>query len=340
LASPFFDSLKEEYAEFSEWYKKKAEAFAYVSEPRPKVIDGFLYLKVENGPIRDVTPQIDGEKILKVGTFKIDAHGTKLGERFVKKIIDHAISEKIDTIYLTVFPEHPELITLIIRYGFVKHGNKETPNGTEQVYIKRLHSITGDPVIDYPIINLTGHRPYLLSVWPIWHTKLLPDSILNTEDEDIIVKDISPTNSIHKIYLCSMEKTQVLKRGDTLLIYRTSDKQGPAYYRSVASSLCVVEEYKNINTFAVKEDFLNYCRPYSVFSEDELTKLWETKKYPYIIRFTYNIALKRKINRKALIEEIGLDAGADSYWGFMPLTVEQVMNIARKGEIDESLIVH
>ena len=35
-------------------------------------------------------------KRLKVGTFKIDAHNTKLGERFVKKIVDKAIFDKVE----------------------------------------------------------------------------------------------------------------------------------------------------------------------------------------------------------------------------------------------------
>jgi len=42
-----------------------------------------------------------------------------------------------------------------------------------------------------------------------------------TESPDI-VKDVSHTNSIHKIYLTKMQGTEQLKRGDLLVIYRTS----------------------------------------------------------------------------------------------------------------------
>lgn len=50
-----------------------------------KSIDGFLFLKVEDGLVGDVTPPLAPMTRIKVGTFKINAHGTKLGERFVKK---------------------------------------------------------------------------------------------------------------------------------------------------------------------------------------------------------------------------------------------------------------
>ena len=35
-----------------------------------------------------------------------------------------------------------------------------------------------------------------------------------------------------------------MNRGDLIVIYRTSDKLGPADYRSVVTSVCVVEEVK------------------------------------------------------------------------------------------------
>lgn len=121
---------------------------------------------------------------------------------------------------------------------------------------------------NYPLIKL-DRSSYLLSLLPIFNTRLLPDSILKNEDASI-VQDISHTNSITKIYLAAMEGMQALSAGDTLVIYRTSDGKGPAEYRSVATSICVLEETKNINGFANEVEFLEYCRPHSVFSEAEL----------------------------------------------------------------------
>lgn len=339
LTAPFFDSLKADYAEFSSWFRKKSEDSAYVFETDEGRIDGFLYLKIEDGPVCDVTPAFPESRRLKIGTFKINAHGTRLGERFVKKIFDHAVSEGVKEIYLTIFAHHSGLIGLLKRYGFSAVGEKTTKNGTELVLLKKVQVLSNDVVLDYPIVRLKNQRAYLLSLRPEWHTRLLPDSILKTEDADI-VQDISHTNSIHKVYLTAMRGTAALKSGDVLLIYRTSDGMAPAHHRSVATSICVVEEVRSIFSFATKDEFLEYCRPYSIFSDTELSIFWRQKKYPNIIRFTYNIALKKRLTRGAMIEEVGLDGGRNTYWGFLPLTHKQLIDIAHRGKIDESLIVH
>jgi len=337
LSDPFFDTLKSDYQEFDVWFAKKSEDWAYVFESGNGSIEGFLYLKTENGVVQDTAPPLPPAHRIKVGTLKINAHGTKLGERFLKKIFDHAITENVEEIYLTVFEKHAPLVALLKKYGFEVRGSKSTPNGTELVLLKVLHGDYKNPDLSYPLINASGPNIYLLSVYPDWHTRLLPDSILNNESATI-VQDVSHTNSIHKIYLAAMAGLDSLKSGDILIIYRTSDGDGPAHYRSVATSVCVVEGYQNINNFSSEKDFLDYCMPYSVFTEAELKGFWAKKKYPHIIRFTYNVALKKRITRGELIEEIELDSRA--YWGFMPVTKDQFLNIVKKSEINESLIVN
>jgi hypothetical protein len=337
LDDPFFDSLKADYAEFPQWFAKKADDLAYVFRTHQGTIDGFLYLKVEDGVISDVIPPLPAKRRVKVGTMKINAHSTKLGERFIKKIFDHAIFEGTAEIYVTVFAQHTPLIALLRRYGFQARSEKVTQNGTELVLVRVLRSPYSDAMSSYPLVNLRESHAYLLSLYPKWHTRLLPDSILKTEDADV-VQDVSHTNSIHKVYLSAMEGISSLKHGDVLIIYRTSDQQGPAHFRSVATSICVVEEYRRIQSFASREEFLSYCQQYSVFTEAELASFWTKRKYPHVIRFTYNIAFKKRVTRGTMIEEIGLNAG--DYWGFLPLSREQFIAICRKGLIDESLIIH
>ena len=336
LADPFFDSLKSNYREFSDWFGRKSEDLAYVFVNSDGMLDGFLYLKIENGSVDDVVPALPAARRLKVGTMKINAHGTKLGERFIKKIFDHSIQNRVEEIYVTVFGEHESLISLFERYGFAQAATKTTVNGEELVLVKDFSHIAGNPTKNYPLINLKEKRAYLLGIKPQWHTRLLPDSILRAEQPDI-VQDVSHTNSIHKVYLAAMRGMDTLQRGDVILIYRTTDGQGPAHYRSVGTSLCVVEEYRSIRSFASWHEFYRYCSPYSVFSDQELAKFWQEKSLPHVLRFTYNIALKRRVTRGEMIENVGLPA--DGYWGFMPLNHEQFKEIARRGRIDEGLIV-
>ncbi|MGV7197652.1 N-acetyltransferase [Xanthomonas axonopodis] len=337
LADPFFDSLKAGYAEFPIWFQRKAEDWAYVFYGDLGTVEGFLYLKIESDAVEDTAPPLPPARRVKVGTFKVNPHGTRLGERFVKKLFDHALHVDAAEIYVTAFPEHTALLALFARYGFEHRANKTSPNGTELVLVRTLQAPYQDVTTSYPLIPFGRNSAYLLALYPQWHTRLLPDSILRSEDDNI-VQDISHANSIHKVYLAAMPGMEALRRGDLLLIYRTSDGQGSAYYRSVATSICVVEEYRTIHSFSSLNEFMGYCRPYSVFTDDELAQFWARKNYPHVVRFTYNVALSRRPNRKVLIENVGLNA--DARWGFMPLTHSQLLSIAQLGNVHESLIIH
>lgn len=337
LQDSFFDTLRADYAEFPAWFSRKAEQneFAYVLVDG-RAIDGFMYLKEEMGPITDISPNLPSGKHLKVGTFKFNSHGTRRGERFIKKIFDHALAQDVDSIYVTVFDKHHYLKDLFSKYGFTVHGTKSTLNGTESVMARSMRNQIGSTLNTYPFVKLNQANPYLLSIYPQFHSRMLPDSILNNETHDII-QDVSHTNSIHKIYICGMDMVSSFRPGDNIILYRTSDNKGPARFRSVATSIGVVEEYRNIREFESLQAFLKYCAPYSVFRDDELIRIYNEKRYCHIIRFTYNAALSKRITRGHLIDEVGLDES--EYWGTMQLTNQQFRHIARLGGVNESLIV-
>ena len=277
LADPFFDSLKSDYTEFSDWFERKADAYAYVFHSDAGQIDGFLYLKEEDGPLTDVHPPLPPAQRIKVGTLKINAHGTRLGERFLKKVFDHALYLHAEEIYVTIFEHHQGLLNLIRRYGFEPIAQKTTANGVELVLNRRLRAEYENPQRSYPLVPLGRATPYLISIQPRWHTRLLPDSILNNEGADVI-EDVSHSNSIHKVYLAAMRGMEYLQPGDPLVIYRMTDNLGPAHYRSVATSVCVIEEYRSLNSFETWDEFYRYCSSYSVFTDVELQSFW-TKKH-------------------------------------------------------------
>lgn len=324
LSDSFFDSLKNDYPDFSTWFQNKANNDAFIFEADSGGLDGFLYLKEEFGSVIDVEPNLVQAHRLKIGTFKINPHGTRLGERFMKRAFDTAVNRGCEAIYVTVFEKHDLLVQLFIRYGFTKIGKKVSRLGKEEmVYERRLDRFVGDVVLDYPRIPIKRDRHFVLSLYPQWHSRLLPDSILKTENASIL-QDVSHTNSIHKIYLTKMQGVNQLTRGDTLLIYRTAEG-GSAYHTSVVTSLCVVEDLSHISNYTTEEIFLKYCKPYSIFTETELRSFYKNKKYPWIVRFTYNIALSKRLNRRVLLEDIGLNPSM--YWGFFQLSTEQLKKI-------------
>lgn len=326
LTDPFFDTLKSDYPGFAAWFVSKAESTALTFASDGGGLEGFLYLKEEVGAVTDVSPNLPPSRRLKIGTFKVNPHGTRLGERFMKRAFDTAVEANVEALYVTVFEKHEALVQLFSRYGFVKVGTKASIGGPEEaVFERRLDKTVGDVVLDYPRIPLKQNRHFVLSLYPQWHSRLLPDSLLKTESASIL-KDVSHTNSIHKIYLAGMQGIEQLQRGDTLMIYRTAEG-GAAYHTSVVTSLCVVEELSNISQYKTEEEFLKYCEAYSIFSADELKAFYKSKRYPWVIRFTYNLALTKRPNRKTLIESGVITDGA--YSGFFPLNLGQLRTILK-----------
>ncbi len=334
LSDPFFDSLKEGYKEFPDWFNRKMNEDVYVVDDAGKV-SGMIYLKFETGPVKDVTPSLPALKWLKVGTLKIEGRGTKLGERVLKKILDTAIIGDADAIYVTVFELHRSLIRLFQKYGFKESGTKTTDNGTELVLVRRLDSYEGNIIKDYPFIKLNNSSIWLLAIYPEYHTRLLPDSILNNESIDVI-QDVSYTNTIHKVYI-SGRAPALLKKGDVIVFYRTTDGAGPARYRSVATSVCTVEEIKRRRNFSSFAAFRAYAAPSSVFDDDELQQIWNEKKTLSVIKMTYNMALPKRPNREALLDRVGITE--QPRWDIRSLTRSQFNKILELGHAYERFVI-
>ena len=342
LNDSFFDSLRASYPEFNEWYNKKAAAGAtaycyYVDNE----LKDFLYLKIEEEELSDLTPALPAKKRLKVGTFKVDnedRHTTR-GERFMKKIMDMAIAENVDEIYVTMFPteELQGLIRMFEKFGFSHIADKPHEGGNaEYVLIKDMTTHVDDFKLDYPFVKKASSNKYVLSIVPEFHTHLFPDSILKNEKKYDLIQDVSETNSIYKIYLCWMQGTRNLKAGDKLIIYRTSDEKGKAYYRSVCTSVCTVCEVKTYRDFENEEEFIKYTNRYSVFKEYELRRWYKYKNNFIVIKMVYNIAFTKKVINMVMKEQVGLKP---KYWGFFKLTDAQFDKLLELGEIDERYII-
>ncbi|AIQ46491.1 acetyltransferase [Paenibacillus sp. FSL R7-0273] len=336
LNDPFFVTLKEDYPGFEQWFMKKGSETAQVFYNESDMLEAFLYMKTETGPINDVHPVLGEGSWLKVGTMKVNPHGTRLGERFIKKILDYAIVKDIKNIYVTVFDKHQKLVETFKKYGFKVSGSKVSPAGEELVLTKSLITTVNNILQDYPLVKSSERAKHLLAIKPRYHTKLFPDSILKNESFDII-SDVSHTNSIHKVYLSSMSGLASVKTGDLLVIYRTKTENTSAWYTSVATSICVIEEVKSPREFSNLESYMRYCRSYSVFTDSELLEYWYKKGRVYIIKMTYNVAFRKRLTRKKLVEEVGLNE--KDYWGCLTLSDQEFEKILTLGDVYESLVI-
>lgn len=84
------------------------------------------------------------------------------------------------------------------------------------------------------------------------------------------------------------------------------------------------------------EAYISYAKPYSVFNRNEL-KTWLQHDNLAVIKMLYNAALTKRVIRKTLMDEVGLDRNA--YSGFMTLTPKQFLHIVKIGGVSDRLIV-
>ena len=286
LSSSFFDTLREDYEGivFDDWFKKKArnKEKAYIFKNESGLLQGFLYLKDEYEDEPDylkVIPPLTPKRRLKVGTFKIEQTGFRLGERFLKIIFDNARSRKVDEIYVTLFENKREgvkrLKSLMEEWGFRKHGYK--PNG-ELVLVKtmELYDSSESPKFNYPILKPTTDC-YFLPIYAQYHTDLFPDMILKNEDMHLYEDKKAHRYALEKIYLSGSFNVPA-NPGDLFVIYRIAD-QGVKKYSSVVTGIAIIESITKTKT---ADECVAICKNRSVFTEEEIRQMHKTR--PIVIK--------------------------------------------------------
>ncbi|MBP0903518.1 PIN domain-containing protein [Mariniflexile gromovii] len=288
----FFDSFREDYCEFNDWFISKFDKICYVCYSDNN-LTAFLYVKVEDEKenYSEISPVFSNKKRLKIGTLKVISNGYKIGERFLKIVFDNAIQYKVQEIYVTVFnkrQEQVQLIDMLTEWGFVEYGIKTTKNGDEIVFVrpfdKNLPVNINNPKYSYPFFSRKT-RKYIIKIESQYHTELFPDSINTREDETKYIENEPHRNRIGKVYI-SHSKDRHLQRGDIIVIYRIGDTS-PKKYSSTVTSICIVEDV--VLNFSSFESFYQACNRRTMIKKDELEKKWwNKKKYkPFVIKFLY-----------------------------------------------------
>ncbi len=298
-----------------------------------------MYLKIEdeNENYRDIQPTFSRKKRLKIGTFKAELNGFKLGERFLKIIFDNALKQKVDEIYVTIFnkrQEHERLIDLMMVWGFKYWGLKTSSSGEEQVYVRDF-SKTFDPInprLTFPFFSLSTEK-FIVPIYPEYHTSLFPDSILKTESPTNFTENEPHRNAIAKVYVCRSINRN-LKSGDLVVFYRTG-----GYYQSVVTTIGIVESV--ITEIKDEQEFISLCRKRSVFSNNELIEHWNfnPRSRPFIVNFLYSYSFPRRINMQELIQ-LGIIADINSApRGFEKISKEDFEKILKNTNTDSHIFL-
>jgi hypothetical protein len=255
-------------------------------------------------------------------------------------VFDNAIRQKVDEVYVTIFPrtiEQKRLIEILETFGFIKHGTKNSTIGEEAVYVREMTPSFNkeNPKLTFPYIGRSS-RAFLVPIYPTYHTSLLPDSILRTESAADFIEQEPHRNAILKVYV-SRSVFRDLHKGDIIVFYRAAGAGG--YYKSVITTLGIVDAmYKHIQN---ETDFINLCRKRSVFSDQELRDQWNYRRNsrPFIVGFLYAYSFQRRPTMKELIEN-GIIRDVDSApRGFERITNEQFTKILELSKTDLRFIV-
>ena len=143
ISDCFFDSFRQYYDPYySEWVKKKSMDPVFIVEDKNHII-GFMKLKheFENEDYSDIVPALKSDRRLKICSFKVDRGFYGLSLKLMDMAISEAIFNNMSEVYGTIPKEchyKYDLINFLHRYGFKKHGIKESHGLVEEVYVKRL----------------------------------------------------------------------------------------------------------------------------------------------------------------------------------------------------------
>lgn len=298
INDPFFDSFKVAYSGFERWFMSKCDEEVYVCRNDTNNVLGFLYLKTEGASenYADIEPPFVPKKRLKVGTFKVVSTGFRLGERFMKIIFDNAIERNVDEIYITLFTDRGELkalYDLALRWGFYEYGTKVSHGKTETVLVKVLKQYSPALSVreNFPNLQRCCNK-YILPIFPQYHTTLLPDSKLNTENEVDFLGREPHRYALQKVYI-SWAPCYDAKPGDLFLFYRTGPEGSMKKFTSVITTVAVVEEI--IQNIPSEEEFLRICQNRSVFTEEQLRGFWNSHRYQLkVLKFIFVKSLVKR----------------------------------------------
>lgn len=290
INDPFFDSLKEDYVEFPDWFARKSRMGNHVWVYREKgEILALLYLKDEDDIIELSAQVLPMKKRLKIGTLKIGdyAKHQRLGEGALGLSLWCWQKMNADEVYITVFEKQKQLIGLLLKFGFRAIGKNKRG---EQVYIKNKKQIDYEtPYTAFPYISPKFKYCGYIPIKDEYHDTLFPYSELaNTNQE---TEEIAAANGITKIFIATPAKMVEYYSGEPVFIYRKYTGEGAKKYKSVVTSVCTIVRQIVVKNEGVADlgygEFVQIIGNKSYFQSQELQALYE-KRNLVLLEMVYN----------------------------------------------------
>lgn len=284
----FFDSLRDGYPEFDEWWKEKCVKqhrscwVVYDNEE----LAGLIVRKDEVANETDAVTK--AKRILKVCTFKVrpEKRGVKLGELLLKQVLWYAQKNGYDLAYLTTYEDQTSLISLLEFFGFNNAGKKANGEMIYERYFssEKLIEVPGQSIFDaarlhYPRFLITDHvRGFGIPIKEAYHDTLYPD-LWNPQQQDLFYgasraeTPTRPGNTIRKVYLCRAQ-SNLATPGAILFFYKSASKEPPS---QAVTALGILEE---VTLAKSTKELMLKTGGRSVYSEKELDSWTATAERP------------------------------------------------------------
>lgn len=276
--SKFWDSLRESYSEFDNWFSKVSQehrkAWSVFSKSE-ELLAVCAFKEENNPPVTDDKITLAG-KTLKICTFKVseEFRGRKLGERLLYTAFKYAIEGRYEFIY-THTHSQDKLIELCHDFGFTDFGLYKN----DIVLVKKMNppisgidknlSVLEYAKLYYPFFcDSQKVKKFIIPIQQKYHEELFPD--ISNESESLFADQFSfdepHRNTIKKAYI-SHAKVKKISPGDILLFYRTNDRR----------SIEVIGIVENVQFSDNLEETIALVSKRTVYSNQQLQDLLSKK---------------------------------------------------------------
>jgi rRNA-processing protein FCF1 len=331
LKNKFFDSLREGYSGFNDWFNKKCcqdGRRAWICQNGEDLYAICIYKREFNEVVTLDGISLSGG-LLKICTFKVALRGYKIGELLLKQCFTYASDNNLKYAYVTVDPsDHGLLRELLIDFGFSKIGLHL--DGRDEVFVKEFPKPplkTEDGPLEYaikyfPTIKLLNNATYLVPIKPQYHSILFPEI---QEQQDLFLGESnSAGNAIKQAYLCKTPNKSI-KPGDILFFYRTQDSMSITSYG-------IVEQFEIEHE---EEKIFQWVAKRTVYSYDEISSMVHEGKAIKVILFRLVGHFKIPVSYQRLKDLSVISAPIQSV---ISTTQENTKLIFKEAELDDCFI--
>ena len=328
LDCEFFNSLRERYVTFNDWFRSKARNNnkAWVVFKEPGTIGAIcIYDQQQNEVITQEGLRLQGQS-LKLCTFKVSQgiRGRKIGELFLKATFRYATANRIENIFIHGKEDEQHfLFNMLEDFGFRRVGSHPGANRQDSVYLKE-HPVSPPCEELEPFEYAKKYFPhfrhdeiikkFIVPIRPFFHGILFPDYVPpGSHQLPLFTAPNDVGNSIKLAYLCHAQTRQIAP-GDAVLFYIS--RQGQAI-----TTIGIVESYE---TLEEADSIARKVKRRTVYSMSEIIDMAERPTRVMLFRLIGH--LNNPLSREWLVDRGVLRSAPQSITKISNRAFEEVLS--------------